>query len=55
MNERHQGYEIDCDYEWINLLSKLRRYNPRRFYEFYTDETLYYYMDKIQYKHLTSD
>lgn len=55
MNERHYGYEVDCDYQWVNLLLKLKSYNPQRFYEFYSDQTLYDYMDKLQYKHLTPD
>ena len=55
MNDLHLGYEIDCDYQWVNMLSRMREYNPRRFYEFYNDNTLYYYMDKLQYTHLTTD
>lgn len=55
MNERHLGYEIDCDYQWLNMLTVMRMNNPRRFYEFYNDDTIYYYMDKLQYCHLTND
>lgn len=55
MNERHIGYEIDCDYQWINMLTKMREKNPQRFYEFYDDNTIYHYMDKLQYRHLTTD
>ncbi len=54
-NERHIGYEIDCDYLWINMLTTMRENNPQRFYEFYNDDTIYHYMDKLQYKHLTTD
>lgn len=55
INERHIGYEIDCDYQWVNMLTNMRAKNPQRFYEFYNDDTIYYYMDKLQYRHLTTD
>lgn len=55
MNERHQGYMIDCYYDWLNMLTKLKRNNPRRFYEFYNDQTILYYQDKLQAQHLTPD
>lgn len=55
MNERHIGYEIDCDYQWVNMLIKMKERNPQRFYEFYDDETIYYYMDILQHRHLTTD
>lgn len=55
MNERHRGYEIDCAYQWVNMLTQMKTKNPQRFYEFYNDNTIYYYMDKLQYEHLTND
>ena len=48
-------YEIDCDYQWVNMLTKMKEKNPRRFYEFYDDNTIYYYMDILQHRHLTND
>ncbi len=55
MNERHIGYEIDCIYQWINMLTRMKTQNPQRFYEFYNDGTIYYYMDILQHRHLTND
>lgn len=55
MSEQHKGYEVDRCYDWVNHLIKLRRYNPKRFYEFYSDSTIYYYTERLQYEHLTPD
>ena len=55
MNERHRGYEIDCDYLWVNHLINLKQHNSQRFDEFYSQGSIYYYLDKLQHEHLTPD
>jgi len=48
-DERRYGWFVDKRYDWINLLHKMEKNNPRRFEEFkYSKETLYHYLDRIQ-------
>lgn len=49
MNEAHYGYTVNCHYDWINLLTKMKNKNPERFDAFsYTNQTIYHYLDKLQ-------
>ena len=48
-DEQHYGWIVDKRYDWINMLSKMQKNNPRRFKEFqYSQETIYYHIDKVQ-------
>jgi hypothetical protein len=48
-DERRYGYVLDKRYDWLNMLIKMEKKNPRRFKEFkYSRETMYYYLDRIQ-------
>jgi len=48
-DERRYGWVVDKRYDWINLLHKMQKSNPRRFKEFkYSHETIYHYLDRIQ-------
>lgn len=50
-NERHYGWVIDKRYDWINMLSKMQKNNPKRFEEFqYTNSTIYHYLDRLQHE-----
>jgi len=47
-NERHYGYVIDTRYQWINMLTKMQKNNPRRFNEFkYSQQTIYHHIDRL--------
>lgn len=49
MNEAQYGYTVNCHYDWINLLTKMKNKNPERFDAFsYTNQTIYHYLDKLQ-------
>ncbi len=51
MDDVHYGWVINTHYEWINLLSKMKDKNPRRFDEFkYSSTTLYHYLDRLQHE-----
>jgi hypothetical protein len=48
-DERRYGWVVDSRYQWINMLHKMEKSNPRRFKEFkYSKATLYHYLDRIQ-------
>ena len=48
-DERRYGWVVDKRYDWINMLSKMQKNNPRRFKEFhYSQETIYHHLDRIQ-------
>jgi len=48
-DERHYGYVLDKRYDWLNMLIKMEKKNPRRFKEFkYSRATMYHYLDRIQ-------
>ncbi len=48
-DERRYGWVVDSRYQWINMLTKMQKNNPRRFKEFqYSQETIYHYLDRIQ-------
>jgi len=48
-DERRYGWIVDSHYQWINMLTKMEKSNPRRFREFkYSRETMYHYLDRIQ-------
>jgi hypothetical protein len=56
MNDQHKGHEIDLCYDWLNMLDRLIVGNPNRCKEFnYSQETVYYYLDRLQNEHLTPD
>lgn len=49
MNDAHYGHMINTHYDWINMLTKMQKNNPKRFKEFqYSHETIYYHIDKLQ-------
>lgn len=48
-DERRYGWVVDKHYDWINMLSKMQKNNPRRFKEFcYSNGDLYHHLDRIQ-------
>lgn len=48
-DERRYGWVVDKRYDWINMLHKMEKNNPRRFKEFkYSKETIYYHLDRLQ-------
>jgi len=48
-DERRYGWIVDSRYQWINMLTKMQKNNPRRFKEFkYSQETIYHHLDRIQ-------
>jgi hypothetical protein len=48
-DERRYGWVVDKRYDWINMLHKMEKFNPRRFEEFqYSKETIYHHLDRIQ-------
>jgi hypothetical protein len=48
-DERRYGWVVDKRYDWINMLHKMEKSNPRRFEEFqYSKETIYHHLDRIQ-------
>jgi hypothetical protein len=49
MNDDYYGHIVNTHYEYINMLHKMEKNNPRRFKEFqYSKATLYHYLDRIQ-------
>jgi hypothetical protein len=47
-DERRYGWVVDKRYDWINMLNKMQKNNPRRFKEFqYSQETIYHYIDRL--------
>lgn len=50
-DERRYGWVVDKRYDWINMLSKMQKNNPRRFKEFqYSQATIYHYLDRVQHE-----
>ena len=48
-DERRYGWVVDKRYDWLNMLIKMHKSNPRRFREFkYSQETIYHYLDRVQ-------
>lgn len=48
-DERRYGWVVDKRYDWINMLHKMQKNNPQRFFEFkYSQETIYHHLDRIQ-------
>lgn len=48
-DERRYGWVVDKHYDWINMLSKMQKNNPRRFKEFrYSSSDIYHHLDRIQ-------
>lgn len=48
-DERHYGWVVDKRYDWINMLLKMQKKNPRRFAEFqYSNTDIYHYLDRVQ-------
>ncbi len=48
-DERRYGWVVDKRYDWINMLHRMQKSNPRRFNEFkYSQETIYHHLDRIQ-------
>jgi hypothetical protein len=55
-DERRYGWVVDKRYDWINMLNKMQKNNPQRFKEFqYSQETIYYHLDRIQQEQNTYD
>jgi hypothetical protein len=55
MNDAYYGWGVDCDWDWLNLLIEMKAKNPQRFYAFYNDASIYYYMEKLQDRQHTLD
>ena len=48
-DERRYGWIVDSRYQWINMLHKMEKNNPRRFKEFkYSEATIYHHLDRVQ-------
>jgi len=55
-DERRYGWVVDSHYQWINMLTKMQKNNPRRFEEFqYSQETIYHHIDRLQQEQNTYD
>jgi hypothetical protein len=51
MNDAHYGWVINTHYDWLNMLTKMEKYKPKRFEEFqYQKTTIYDYLDKLQHE-----
>jgi hypothetical protein len=51
MNDSHYGQMINHHYDWVNMLNTLEQNKPQRFEEFqYSQQTIYHYLDKLQYE-----
>ena len=51
MNDEHYGYVINTHYDWINMLTRMQKHKPDRFEEFnYTNNSIYYYLDRLQHE-----
>lgn len=49
MNEAHYGFVVNCYYDYINMLTTMKKKKPQRFEEFqYSCETIYHYLDRLQ-------
>lgn len=49
MNEVHYGWVVNTHYDWVNMLVRMKTKNPERFKNFvYTEQSIYYYLDRIQ-------
>jgi hypothetical protein len=49
--ERGHGWVVDSHYEWINMLTNMKKNNPQRFEEFqYSNRTIYHYLDRLQHE-----
>jgi len=55
-DERRYGWVVDSRYQWINMLTKMQKNNPRRFSEFqYSQETIYHHIDRLNQEQNTYD
>jgi hypothetical protein len=55
-DERRYGWVVDSRYQWINMLTKMQKNNPRRFEEFrYSQETIYHQIDRLNQEQNTYD
>jgi hypothetical protein len=55
-DERHYGWVVDSRYQWINMLTKMQKNNPKRFKEFqYSQETIYHHLDRLNQEQNTYD
>jgi len=55
-DERRYGWVVDSRYQWINMLTKMQKNNPRRFKEFqYSQETIYHHIDRLNQEQNTYD
>jgi hypothetical protein len=56
MNEVHYGWVVNCHYDWVNMLIKMKESKPERFNHFsYGENTIYNYLDKIQHEEIYYD
>ena len=47
-DENHYGWVVDKRYDWINMLTKMKENQPRRFNEFkYSNATIYFHIDRL--------
>ena len=51
MNEAHYGYYVNCLWDNLNMLTKMRDKNPQRFEEFrYSQTDIYAMIDTLQHQ-----
>jgi len=56
MTEENYGWVVNTYYDWINMLTKMQKNNPRRFKEFnYSKTSFYYYLDRLQHEQNLQD
>jgi hypothetical protein len=56
MNEAHYGYVVNCHYDAVNMLTRMKVKNPKRYKEFQYDEThIYNLLDELQHQQNLQD
>lgn len=51
MNESHYGWQINCHYEAMNMLTRMKVKNPKRYREFqYSETNIYDILDRLQHQ-----
>ncbi len=55
-DERRYGWVVDSRYQWINMLTKMKKNKPQRFEEFqYSQATIYHHIDRLNQEQNTYD
>lgn len=56
MNESHYGYVLNCYYNSINMLTRMKVKNPQRYKEFqYSESHIYDLLDNLQHQQNLQD